>query len=106
MTLCYMAHAYGGNPENLARAQRWLRYLNRKHFPVNVFVAPWIEWCIAVPETPENRAAGLAMDIAEVARCDAIWLVGGRISDGMRTEMAHAKVVVDLTHLGDEPPSV
>jgi hypothetical protein len=59
-------------------------------------------------ETPENRERGLACDLAQVARCDEVWLVGGRVSSGMRHEADHAITlaipVIDLTALGELPP--
>lgn len=106
MKIAYVAHKYGGDPKNLDRADRWVSWLFRTHFPTYGFVAPWISVCRSIPETPENREMGLAFDCQLVAQADEIWLVGGTISDGMRREAACAKVVVDLTHLGDEPPAV
>ncbi len=100
--LCYMAHPYGGKPENLRRARAVLRHLNATHFPIRAFIAPWIDWCEAVPETPENRAAGLGLDCAEVARCDEMWLVGGHASAGMRVESDAARMVVNALHLTAE----
>lgn len=102
--IAYLAHPYGGKPENLARARRWLRWLNRTHFPGTAFVAPWIDWCEAVRETAENRTAGTGLGCAEVKRIGLVYLVGGSVSPGMRDEMAHASEVVDLTHMGEEPP--
>lgn len=70
-------------------------------------VASWIQLSAHWPETPENRARGLAIDVAIVRKCDEIWLCGGRISQGMRIETeaagAHARVR-DMTSLGVMPP--
>jgi hypothetical protein len=103
VTLVYLAHPYGGFLGNLARARRWLRWAWQNHPEYN-FLAPWIDACFCLPETPENRAQGLAFGTQIVGLCDELWLVGGAISVGMRAEMQAAKRVVDLTHLGPEPP--
>ena len=54
------------------------------------------------------RARGLTDDLAVGERCDAIGLVGGRVSSGMALERDHAAkarlIVVDLTGQGEEPP--
>lgn len=104
MKIAWMSHPYGGKKENLARARRWLRFLNRTHFPSVAFVAPWIDWCEAVPETPENRKEGIALDCREVARIGSVWMVGGQVSEGMAEESLHASEVHDLTWMGEEPP--
>lgn len=75
MILVYVAHAYGGDPANLARARRWLTWAWRKHIGTHGFMAPWIDACEAVPETQANREAGLAFDCECVALCDEMWLV-------------------------------
>lgn len=89
---------------NRARAQRWCSWAARQG------VSPCATWIVlsAWDETPENRALGLACDFAAIERCDELWLVGGRVSPGMAAEAEHARqhgvVVVDLTHMGEEPP--
>jgi hypothetical protein len=56
--------------------------------------------------TRDGILANLARALVE--RCDAVWLVGGRVSSGMQIEADHAIGrgidVIDLTHMGDEPP--
>lgn len=110
MRIVYMAHPLGVEPqrsENLDRALQWYLWILNHRRDVAV-VADWIIVASMVGE--EHRARGLAMDLALVERCDEIWLVGGRISPGMQTELDHAiehgKIVVDLTHLGTLPPKV
>ena len=90
---------------NLYRAGEWAVWAARQG------VAPVATWTVLAsnwPETSENRALGLAIDCALVARCDELWLVGGRVSAGMRVEADAARAagveVVDLTHLGEEAP--
>lgn len=108
MKVIYLCHPVSGDvPANLARAKRWVRWVESNH-PVAV-VASWITECeIWDDDDPEQRAAGLIRDLAVLERCDEVWLVGGRISHGMEIESAHARQhgirVVSLVELGAEPP--
>ncbi len=106
-TVVYVAHPYGGDPANLARARRWVRWLNREFFPRYAFIAPWIDVCDGVPETPWNRTAGIAFASREVAKADELWMVGGRVSDGMKDEAEAARFaqlpVRSFVCLGHEP---
>lgn len=90
---------------NLARAKRWLTWL-RRTFPAITFIAPWITAIESDADDSDEaqRSAGLRDDCRVVNRCDGIVLCGGRVSSGMATESARARVVFDLTHLGAEPP--
>lgn len=111
MKLVYIAHPLGAGPDrkaNLQRAARWCAWAAVKRG-----VAPSASWIVlagVLPETPENRALGLECDFAAVKRCDEVWLVGGRVSEGMALEAEVAQrngiTIVDLTHLGAEPPLV
>lgn len=64
---------------------------------------------VAGDSDPAARARGLEHDCNVVKRCDGLVLVGGRMSSGMAIERgaaeSHGRDVVDLTHLGDEPPA-
>lgn len=91
---------------NLKRARRWLRWLvERTEWSI---VASWMPYVETLDEE-RWRARGLADDLAVVERCDAIVLVGGRVSSGMAIERDHAVArglrVVDLTAFGEEPPT-
>jgi hypothetical protein len=75
-------------------------------------VSPSCSWVVlssVLEETPENRALGIQCDLVQVERADEVWLVGGRISSGMRLEAEHAEhcriPVLDLTGLGELPPA-
>lgn len=114
MRLIYVAHPCGSpaeQPANLARCKRWLRWLIlTSSLPDQMaFLCPWLhelELQLAHPgELPVwHRAAIMDRCIAVAARCDGLVLVGGRISPGMQREADVAPSVLDLTHLGDEPP--
>ncbi|MBA2718917.1 MAG: hypothetical protein H0U52_06720 [Chloroflexi bacterium] len=110
MRIAYMAHPVSGDvAANLARALRWLHYLSATD-PETAYVDPWIAALMAGADDddPAQRARGLAHDVAMVKRCDAIVLVGGRVSSGMAIEHNAALTVgisvIDLTALGEEPP--
>ena len=119
--LIYLAHPVSaptldGIRANLARAKRWLVYL-RSAYPDDVVAAPWIPWVETEierggGETPEARAKGLMDCEAVAARFDKIVLVGGRLTSGMARERnvvlaeTCGEGVIDLLHLGDEPPEV
>ena len=109
MKLIYLAHPVRGDVlGNLARAKRWWRWIETS-FPDTVVIAPWITVCEIFDDADEaQRMAGLRRGCAVVVRCDEIWLVGGRVSNGMRVELEAAAMtkvkVVDLTRLGEEPP--
>jgi hypothetical protein len=80
-------------------------------YPETAIIAPWISAIMAGADDddPAARARGLADDCAVAVRCDGIVLVGGRISAGMTWERdavaAAGLEVVDLTELGEEPPT-
>lgn len=109
LKVVYLAHQLGAGHDREANRQRamlWVAWATLAH-PVAV-VADWITLSGVLAETPANREIGLASDLALVARCDEVWLVGGRVSPGMELEAAEArrlgKPVIDLTHLGPMPP--
>lgn len=109
MKVVYVAHPLGGGVDrgaNLSRAARWVAWAALQGVAP---VADWILIALHLPETPEHRARGLAVDLVLVARCDEVWLVGGRVSPGMAQEANEAVrlgvPVRDLTALGIDPPA-
>jgi hypothetical protein len=110
--VAYVAHPVAGDVDaNLKRALRWLHWISQQ-CPKCAVIAPWIANIMSGEDDgdPEQRARGLAHDVTVVKRCDYLILCGGRVSSGMAMErdamiVAGGKVL-DLTHLGDEPPSV
>lgn len=91
-----------GIEENRANAARWAAFLV-EHFPVAVECS-WVVLTGQLEETPENRKRGLECDVALVELCAEVWMVGGRVSSGMRFESDHARSlgikVIDLTDMG------
>jgi hypothetical protein len=110
MNLIFMAHPVGGDVSaNLARAKRWLRWLQDK-LPDDSIIAPWISYCEVHDDAdPVERERGIRRNLALIERCDRVVLVGGRISEGMQREAVHAAAfgaaVVNWSHLGGEPPT-
>lgn len=109
MRVIYCAHPLGGGADreqNRINASRWVAWIALT-YDVAV-IADWIILSGHWDESPANRARGIAIDLALVARCDEVWLVGGRVSAGMQQEADEArrlgKVVVDMTGLGALPP--
>jgi hypothetical protein len=114
LPVVYVAHPVGadtatGIAANVARAHRWLAWLLAAE-PDVAFCMPWAPYVATLPEDAHNRARGLRDDLAMVGRCDAIVLVGGRLSSGMALERAEARrlglAVHDWTRLGEEPPAI
>ncbi len=92
MRLIYMAHEYGGKPENLEAARKWLRLCNdAAALDGDVVIAHWIAACEVFPESDaETRERQLQGDEELARRCEETWLVGPRISTGMAREMTAA----------------
>ena len=111
MRVVYLAHPVSGAvSENLARAERWLRWACLADGVAPI--APWMEYVRLFAgdgdgdEIQRDRGISRSCDVA--ARCDELWLVGGEVSAGMRSEARfaahHGVVIYDLTCLGGEPP--
>lgn len=92
----WLSHRYGHVPENLWRAQRWLRWLQlreRQCFPglhIRV-IAPWIEWAYADLFKAETDA--LEACKREISECYGLIAISGpdmRLSPGQRVEVEHA----------------
>jgi hypothetical protein len=71
--------------ENLARAERWYRWLVTKmHVSVS---APWLTSCRVLDElNPEHRRIGRRANYAQLSKADAAFFAGGFLSQGMRQE--------------------
>ncbi len=99
-----------GVKANLARAKRWLAWVLQT-YPNTHPTAPWIPCCEILDDSvAENRWRGMAANLEAISRCDAVWLVGGRVSEGMKHEAEFARsrglAVFDFTGCGLEPPPV
>ena len=93
---------------NLARGRRWYHWL-QVNVPDRIFLAPWILSCeVFDDDSPKQRAAGMQRQSGIIKRCcDEVWLVGGRMSSGMRGEyeaaVALGLATLNLTGMGEEP---
>jgi hypothetical protein len=84
----YIAHPLGNGPNreaNRARAGRCLAWAATQGV---IPVASWITLTGVWAETKGNREAGLALDLAQLARCDQLWTFGD--SPGVRIERDRA----------------
>lgn len=107
-TVVYLAHPLSAGTRegiltNISRAKRWVHWAI-ENYRVAV-VANWILYCEVLDDmNPEHRALGIQHDLLIMRRCDELWLVGGRVSSGMRQEMIDARkhrlVVRDFTEFG------
>lgn len=109
----YVAHQLSaptreGIDANRKEAARWAAFL-AKHFDV----APECSWIVLTgewDETEENRRTGIDVDLALVACCRELVMVGPRVSSGMLTESQEALrlglPVFDLTGLPRDPEVV
>jgi hypothetical protein len=107
----YMSHPVSaptreGVLQNLENAKDWVVRLVK-----DLGVAVTADWITLASRWDETvREFALSIDRAQVERCDAVVMVGGRISEGMQIEANHARLfgipVHDWTYLGYAPPSV
>jgi hypothetical protein len=85
----YVAHPLGSGPEreeNRKLASRWVARIGMLGY------APVADWIILSGEWDDtHRERGLAIDLALIARCDEVWLVGPRLSPGMTIEAVHGR---------------
>lgn len=109
----YLAHPVSaptvvGIHENLRRAKRWQWALRcATDWAVTVPWAASVEAALAAGvDEPTERARGMADNLAVLDRCDGLVGCGGRWSSGMVDERIAARVVIDLTDLGEEPPAI
>lgn len=88
--LVYLASPYRGNrDQHEAFARMALRYA------IQSGVAP-IAPHLLYPQVLDDslageRALGIALDLALLSRCDALWLCGDEISAGMEQELEEAR---------------
>jgi hypothetical protein len=78
-------------------AAKWISYTATKleMIPFDT----WVAWCRVLDES--YRELGIEMNKRTIERCDVFVMFGGRISDGMKLELEHAKLmgleIMDLT---------
>ncbi len=120
MKVIYLAHPLEISSEhphetvglNLAKAKRWYKWACESFWPSHAFICNWILNCeVFNYADPEDYKRGMTRNFLIAARCDELWLVGGRITKGMHIEASISMQVYprpvevfDLTDLGSEPP--
>jgi hypothetical protein len=104
--IIYVAHPVSGDVKaNCDKVLKWLRWLTAAD-PSRIYIAPWVGEVLAhldmdpIPDTFYDRV--LSDDEEVVRRLDGILLTGGRMSTGMKRELAAAfdarKQVFDMHH--------
>lgn len=96
MKLIYVAHEFGGKPENLDRAEKWVAALSSAFD--HIFWAPWVPLCRYWANSGESLERGMMLDFEAIAKSDSIVLCGPGISTGMSREIEHAKRLGRYVH--------
>ena len=88
--LVYICSPYSGDvEENVKKAQEYCRFaLNRSCIPIAMH--------LLLPQfmndnNPKERDLALFIDLVIMGECQAVWVLGDRISDGVAIEIAKAK---------------
>lgn len=116
-TVVYMAHPVSGPDfhDNIRNATVWLRALRRlpqstlnelvgvEYSQRPLILCPWLAAIEEDEMYPGGREGVIADARDTVLIFDEVWLVGGRITDGMKVEAQTARILRDLTHLGPLP---
>ena len=101
MKLIFVASPLSGDmEENMKYAERACRYvMDAGH----AFFAPHLLYTRILDDNcPEERRMGIDMGLTVLARCDALWAFGDRISAGMQQEIDAAhKLGIPVYQMGD-----
>jgi hypothetical protein len=95
MRLIYLAHPVSGLARDVLidSVSAWLRDLTDL-FPDYAFCVTWLPYVLALDDGNQaHRTRGMRDDLECLGRCDAVWLVGDRVSSGMLAEALHARKV-------------
>lgn len=111
MKTIYVAHQLGKGADlelNRLNAAKWACWIAETY---GVAVScTWIVLASIWQETEHHRAIGMRINLDQISRCDEVYLVGGRISEGMQLEANEAwrlgKPVLSFIEHGFSPPSV
>ena len=88
--LVYIASPFAGDTEyNISRARGYCRFaISRGCIPL----APHLHFPQFMDDSDrDERELGLFFAIVLLGKCDALWVFGGRVSDGMAREIAKAQ---------------
>ena len=87
--VCYVAHAYEDEPDNLADAKRILRMLQIIDQD-SVYLSPLMTFS-HIKYNEIGYDAEMALCLALLARCDRLIVTGDYISKGVRFEIRYAQ---------------
>lgn len=88
--IVYICSPYAGDIENnIKAAQRYSRFaVDTGYIPF----APHLLFTQFLDDTdPDERKLGMFFGNAFMSKCSELWVFGDRISEGMQTEIKHAK---------------
>ena len=90
MKLIYICSPYAGEVEsNVEKAKEYCKYVIKEgNAPLAVHL---LYPQILNDDNQQEREMGLMFGLKLLSVCDEIWIFGGRISEGMRTEIQAAK---------------
>lgn len=88
--LVYIAHKYGGNPENIEKAKKITHDL-QVNDPQNCYICPLLAFsCLGYNEIGHEQEIALCLDLLTV--CDAL-IIASDVSDGVQAEIDFANLV-------------
>lgn len=88
--LVYICSPFAGDIDhNISRAQGYCRFaVSGGYIPL----APHLHFPQFMDDSDkESRELGLSFTLTLLAKCDAVWIFGERVSEGMAREIAEAK---------------
>lgn len=96
MRHAYLAHPLSGTSleiaANIKRAKAWFKWACDNYWPDYAFNATWIMNCEVYDDADAtDRERGMQRNYAHIKRCDELWLLGPRISQGMEGEARFAR---------------
>lgn len=91
--LVYVTHPFGGNMNHLHAVRLAVQDLGMRS-PKILFWAPWVDVCMCLVDTPENRSRGLEFDRHAIGVSHGLLeIVHGSPSSGQATERRWAEAL-------------
>lgn len=91
LPMVYICSPFRGDEvANTKKARHYCRFaVDTGHIPLapHIFVPQYMD-----DSDPEERELALFMNFVFISKCNELWVMGGRISDGMQREIEKAKV--------------
>lgn len=90
--LVYICSPLRGDYEkNIRKAQEACAWV-MLNFPDTIAIAPHIYFTQFLDDTnPNERSLGMEAGLALLEKCDELWVIGNRVSEGMAAEIARAE---------------